>query len=54
MTTNPTGGDPTDALKRIARGKYDGREVTHYSARECREIARAALRNNTHLKGTLP
>lgn len=32
------------ALDTIARGRYDGLEITHYSADECRNIARAALR----------
>jgi hypothetical protein len=32
------------ALDTIARGRYDGLEVTYYSADECRNIARAALR----------
>jgi hypothetical protein len=31
------------ALDKIVRGRYDGLEVTHYSAVECRNIARAAL-----------
>jgi hypothetical protein len=31
-------------LDTIVRGRYDGLEVTHYSADECRNIARAALR----------
>jgi hypothetical protein len=31
-------------LDTIVRGRYDGLEVTHYSANECRNIARAALR----------
>jgi hypothetical protein len=31
------------ALAKITAGRYDGLEVTHYSAHECRNIARAAL-----------
>jgi hypothetical protein len=31
------------ALDTITRGRYDGLEVTHYAAIECRNIARAAL-----------
>lgn len=33
------------ALELIARGKYDGLEVEHHTAIECRVIARAALRS---------
>lgn len=32
-----------EALRKIKMGRYDGLEVHHYSARECREIARAAI-----------
>lgn len=32
-----------EALHRIAMGTYDGLEVEHYSADQCRRIARAAL-----------
>jgi hypothetical protein len=32
-----------DALERIARGRYDGLEVSHLNAAECRETARQAL-----------
>lgn len=35
------------ALRRLARGKYDMFEVCHLSAREMRDIARAALKENT-------
>jgi hypothetical protein len=31
------------ALDKIVRGRFDGLEVTHYAAIECRNIARAAL-----------
>ena len=33
----------TEALRKIAAGQFDGIEVTHWSARECRDIARQAL-----------
>ena len=32
-----------EALRQIASGKYDGLEVTHYTAKECRDLARRAL-----------
>lgn len=34
-----------EALKRIARGTYDGLDVHHFRAKECRDIARRALRD---------
>jgi hypothetical protein len=35
------------ALAKITAGRYDGLEVTHYSAHDCRNIARAALIKTT-------
>lgn len=35
-----------EALLRIRRGKYDGREVEHYTAYECRLIAMEAVALN--------
>lgn len=32
------------ALMRIAHGKYDGLEASHYTAKEARQIAAASLK----------
>jgi hypothetical protein len=47
---NPDGNAAADliaaqreALEAIARGRYDGLEVSHLSAMRCRDIARRAL-----------